>query len=130
VSNYISCCLTPSEQGFSYISCCLTPSEQGFSYISCCLTPSQQGFSYISCCLTPSQQGFSYISCCLTPSQQGFSYISCILIKWWWCPLCARSTRFSSIFIFLAHWNKLKERLVAPLGHNFLILRPIFVFTP
>jgi len=36
--------------------------------------------------------------CCLTPSEQFVSYImtrtNYISLRWWWCPLCTRQTRW------------------------------------
>jgi len=42
------------------------------------------------------------------PNEQFFCYIMvrtrCISMRWWWCPLCTRST-LSWSFIVLVHWN-------------------------
>jgi hypothetical protein len=46
--------------------------------------------------------------CCLTPIQQFIRYImaetSYFSMRWWWDPLCSRSTRWV-FFIVLAYWN-------------------------
>jgi hypothetical protein len=47
--------------------------------------------------------------CCLTPTQRLFSYImartSYFSMRWWWGPLCTRSTGLDKFCIVLVHWN-------------------------
>ena len=70
--------------------------------------------------------------CCLTPSQQCINHImartSLFSMRWWWGPLCSRSTRWVGFYSASSLKQQSTGRHVAPLGHSILIPSQPVVF--